>query len=251
MNYTASISDFFKSPKWMMNMLLGGVCVLIPLVGPIVVLGWTIVGFWGRQDDSCETFPPFDFANFSKYLEKGAWPFIVSFVASIAASMVLMPLSWGVMMPLMFLGQDSSGAGTAGCIGGVAALGMIVFWAALMVALVVLLMPLTLRATLTQDFAKAFNLQFMNQFLTLTWKECLLSSLFLGAASIVLTSVGMLVFCIGAYFAGVVIYFAWMHLEKQLYELYLSRGGEPVPVSPKLLNIPPPLPQPADQPPTA
>ena len=48
----------------------------------------------------------------------------------------------------------------------------------------------------------------------------------------VLVSVGALALCIGAYFATVIIYFSWMHLHKQLYRLYLSRGGEPIPVSP-------------------
>ena len=51
MNYTASVSDFFKSPKWMMNMLLAGVCVFIPLIGPVVIKGWLITGFWGRDDE--------------------------------------------------------------------------------------------------------------------------------------------------------------------------------------------------------
>ena len=36
------------------------------------------------------------------------------------------------------------------------------------------------------------------------------------------------------------IYFCWVHLHKQLYRLYLSRGGEPVPLSPKLNDIPAP-----------
>jgi hypothetical protein len=30
------------------------------------------------------------------------------------------------------------------------------------------------------------------------------------------------------------MYFAWMHLTKQLYGLFLQRGGEAVPLSPKL-----------------
>ena len=48
--------------------------------------------------------------------------------------------------------------------------------------------------------------------------------------------------CIGVYFALVIIYFCWMHLHKQLYALYLSRGGEPIPVSPKLRDSAAPVP---------
>ena len=39
------------------------------------------------------------------------------------------------------------------------------------------------------------------------------------------------------YFALVPVYFSWLHLHKQLYRLYLSRGGEPVPESPKLRDL--------------
>jgi hypothetical protein len=47
----------------------------------------------------------------------------------------------------------------------------------------------------------------------------------------------MLLLCVGTYFALVPVYFCWVHLYKQLYRLYLSRGGEPVPMSPKLRDF--------------
>ena len=68
MNYTASVSDFFKSPKWTMNLLLGGVCALIPFIGQIVLKGWLITGFWGRDDDRYENFPDFDFILSQNFL---------------------------------------------------------------------------------------------------------------------------------------------------------------------------------------
>ena len=89
MNYTASVSDYFKSPKWMMNTLLAGLCVFIPFIGPIVIKGWLITGFWGRDDERCETFPDFDFSNFGKYIERGLWPFLVTLVSGVALGMVL------------------------------------------------------------------------------------------------------------------------------------------------------------------
>ena len=66
------------------------------------------------------------------------------------------------------------------------------------------------------------------------WKEILLSSLFQVAASLALVALGALVLCVGMYFTLVVAYFCWIHLHKQLYRLYLSRGGEPIPLSSKL-----------------
>lgn len=240
MNYVASVLDFFKSPKWMMNLLLGGVCVLIPIIGPIVVLGWLITGFWARQDEDYATFPDFDFSNFGKYLERGLWPFLVTFVVSL----VMVPVAWVVMIPAMLIGGLSSGhdGNVNGCLGAIVMLLMILFFLLLVFAMMLLLVPLKLRASLTQDFGKAFDFGFAKRFVMLTWKEIVLSSLFVMAASIVLVCLGMMVFCVGMYFAIVLIYFSWTHLHKQLYLLYLSRGGEPVPFSPKLNDTPPAMP---------
>lgn len=240
-NYIASITDFFKSPNWMMNLLLGGVCVLIPLIGPIVVLGWLITGFWARQDERCETFPDFDFSNFGKYLERGLWPFLVSLAVSMAGTLVMIPIVWILMIPMMLIGATGDAdAGT--CIGLVFTVLIVIVCLLLALALLMVLVPLKIRATITQDFVKSFDLGFVKRFLALTWKEIILSSLFICVSSVVLTFVGMLVFCVGVYFASVLVYFAWTHLSKQLYQLYLSRGGAVIPLSPKLSDLPPGVP---------
>ena len=231
MNYGASVSDFFKRPKWMMNLLLGGLCVLIPFIGPIVLLGWLITGFWGRQDQSFETFPPFDFSHFGKYLERGLWPFLVSLVVGL----LTVPVMWIVMIPTMLVGGISAGHNKdAGCLGAFALLLMMGLIFLIIFGMMLLMTPLKLRASLTQDFWQAFDFGFVKRFVALTWKEIVLSSLFVMVASILFACLGLIVFCLGVYFATVLTYFCWTHLYKQLYALYLSRGGEPVPLSPKL-----------------
>lgn len=240
MNYTASVSDFFKSPKWMMNMLLGGLCTLIPVVGPIVTKGWLITGFWGREEERFETFPDFDFNQFGKYLERGLWPFLVTLVSSLVLSMVLSFCTVPIMMlPSLFLSGHNSEAG--GCAAAVMVMMMVAFYLVMAVAIMFVLTPLTLKASITQDFASAFDFTFAKRLISLTWKEMAIGSLFLAVSSVVLVCLGMLVFCIGVYFAIVVVYFSWMHLHKQLYQLYLSRGGEPIPLSPKLRDYAAPL----------
>jgi hypothetical protein len=89
----ASISDYFKSPKWSTNLLLGGVCMLIPLAGPIVLGGWHITVLWARNDRSPGQIPEFDFSQFGKYLERGLWPFLVGFVVSL----VILPIMLALM----------------------------------------------------------------------------------------------------------------------------------------------------------
>jgi hypothetical protein len=236
MNYPASVSDYFKSPRWMMNTLLAGVCVFIPFVGQIVIKGWMITGFWSRADERPETFPDFDFSNFGKYLERGLWPFLVTLVAglviSMAACVIIVPLT----MIVSLLGSHDHGS-ASGCAAAFIFIILLVFYVVLVLGMMVLLTPLTIRATLMQDFAPSFNFAFIKRFIALTWKEMVIASLFLFAASLALTTVGALLLCVGIYFATVPVYFCWVHLHKQLYRLYLSRGGEPVPPSPKLSDV--------------
>jgi hypothetical protein len=233
MNYTASISDYFKSPKWMMNTLLAGVCVFIPLLGPLVLTGWLLSGFWGRADERPETFPDFDFNNFGKYLERGIWPFLVNLVSTavitVPACMIIVPvmLFMGMLTP-----HDHSAA--AGCAPALLFAVLIVFYTLLFVGARIVLTPLNIRASMMQHFGPAFNFAFVKRFMALAWKETILASLFLVVVSWGLCAVGAVILCVGVYFAAVPIHFCWVHLEKQLYQLYLSRGGEPIPVSPKL-----------------
>jgi hypothetical protein len=241
MNYTASVSDYFKSPKWMMNTLLAGVCVFIPFVGPIVIKGWLITGFWGRDDERFETFPDFDFNNFGKYLERGLWPFLVTLVSSLVISLVLCVFIVPISMILTMLAPSDHGS-ASGCAALFLVIIMMAFYVTFMVTLMILLTPLTLRASITQDFGESFNFPFIKRFIALTWKEIILASLFQLVASFALIGVGALLICIGIYFATVPVYFCWVHLHKQLYRLYLSRGGEPVPLSPKLRDYMPPAP---------
>jgi Protein of unknown function (DUF4013) len=238
MNYTSSVSDFFKSPKWMMNMLLAGVCVFIPFIGQIVVKGWLITGFWGRDEERPETFPDFDFGNFGKYLERGLWPFLVTLVSSLVLGMVVAVFMVPFVMITSLLSGGSHGHEN-GCVGAFIAMVMFFFYIVMIVAILFLLTPLVLRASITQDFGQSFNFTFVKRFVSLVWKEILLSSLFQIVVSMVLVCLGALALCVGMYFALVPAYFCWMHLQKQLYRLYLSRGGEPVSPSPKLRDLAP------------
>jgi hypothetical protein len=241
MNYTASVSDFFKSPKWMMNLLLAGVCGFIPIVGPMVIKGWLVTGFWGRDEGRPETFPEFDFNKFMTYLERGLWPFLVALVGSFAIVIVAAVVIVPIMVGFSFLAPANDSAG-GDAVAAIMLAFVVVAYLRDALAMMLLLTPLTVRAALMQDFAPAFSFGFLKRFLALTWKESLLASLFLAFAGLVSAFAGALLLCIGMYFAVGLISFCGEHLHKQLYRLYLSRGGDPVPVSLKLWDGPPPPP---------
>jgi len=245
MNYQASVGDFFKSPQWGMNLLLGSVASLIPAVGPIVLSGWLISLFWARRDsEDPARFPAFDFQFFGKYLERGLWPFLVQLVASLA----LMPVMMVVMFAMMFgagafaphthhAPRAAMGAFGVALIGGAMLLNVGVILVFNLVTL-----PLTLRATIAQNFAQAFNLGFVRRFLALVWMETFAAFLFMFGLALGMLIVAVLTCYVGLFPAVVIVSFAWHHLQKQLYQLYLSRGGEAVALSAKLVETPPALP---------
>ena len=101
--------------------------------------------------------------------------------------------------------------------------------------MMLVLVPLKIRASIVQDFAKSFDVGIRETVPGSHLEGDRAQFAFRhGGQHRPVASSGVLVFCVGVYFAAVVIYFSWTHLNKQLYALYLSRGGEPVPLSPKL-----------------
>jgi hypothetical protein len=108
-------------------------------------------------------------------------------------------------------------------------IGIIAFMV-LMFAVQILMAPLLLRAGLSQDFASAFSLPYLKDFLSRVGIELVLSFLFLLVTAPFIAALGILALCIGIYAATVVIYFAQYNLYYQLYELYLARGGTPIPL---------------------
>jgi hypothetical protein len=223
MKYMESITDFTKSPKWMTNLLLAAVCCIIPFVGPMVVLGWLITGFWSRKDESPETFPDFDFGKFVVWLQRGLWPFLVAIVASIAVYILfLIPI---VVVSLVVGGGSNHDGGLFAALGGLVLMGLELV---MFLAMIFVMKPLMLKATLEQDFVKAFDFAFVKRFATLVWKEMLIAAIFLFAAGMVLAFAGMIALCVGIFLVPPIIYYANAHIDKQLYKLYLSRGGPPI-----------------------
>lgn len=236
MNYQASVTDFFKPQKWGMNMLLGAVCILIPMIGPIILNGWAITQLWSRGDDENPSeYPPFDFQYFSKYLTRGLWPFLVQMVASLIIVPIIMILFVFMMIAAPAM-QNHEVIAVLMII-----LGIIAYFV-LILALNFIIVPLSIAATITQDFVPAFNFRFVRNFLSLVWKELLITTLFLIAIGMVMSIVAVCTCYIGAIALCPVMLFAWQHLQKQLYLLHLARGGMILPRSQKLSDLPPTLP---------
>jgi hypothetical protein len=226
MQYIQAYRFVFQSPKWFMNLLFSALCILVPVVGQMVLMGWAFEVIEALLV-SRGAYPDFDTNRLGKYLMRGLWPFLVYLVVSVPVSMVGGVIYMITVFAGAALAQDHP----------------MVLWVifpfvfVLVVALSLLthivLVPLCLRAGLGQDFASAFSVEFVKDFLKRMWKEMLLVWLFLVVTAPFVAIAGLLLLCVGIYFAQALIMLAQYHFWYQFYDLYLQRGGTPIPLQAK------------------
>lgn len=227
LQYGEMFSHIFRNPDWFTNVLLCGICFLIPIVGPIVLLGYRyeVMDHWNRYPNS--GYPNFDFGKFGDYLSRGIWPFLVGFITGL----IVMPLVLVVYFGFVLIVGISASIGPE-----VAVIGLVLGFLFLMVGIIfslavvgIITVPMEIVAGIRRDLGASFDFGFIKDFIRLTWKETLLGFVFLYFANIALFFVGMLLFCIGVYFTLAITLMAQTHFEHQLYLLYLRRGGRPIP----------------------
>ena len=231
LRYMESFQYIFTHPEWVMIVLLASVCNLIPVIGPLVMLGYQYEVVESLHRFPGQLYPKFDFGRFSQYLTRGVWPFLVGLIVGFV---IFMPLFCGFYAAMLGIGAAASNSGDAGGIAVILGMGcMMLAMMAVGVALSIILTPLYLRAGLSQDFNQAFKFDWVMNFASKMWLETLLASLFLAAVVMFVMLPLTLITCyIAAFFINAFIGLAWAHLSWQLYSIYLARGGEPIPLKP-------------------
>jgi hypothetical protein len=71
----------------------------------------------------------------------------------------------------------------------------------------------------------------------------ILALLFMAGVGILLMILTVITCYVGGIFAAPVAIFTWHHLQKQIYQIYLARGGEALILSLEICDLPPALPQ--------
>ncbi|MEM1444040.1 MAG: DUF4013 domain-containing protein, partial [Verrucomicrobiota bacterium] len=219
------------------------VCMLIPIVGPMVAIGFLFRRFTReRQGNPTEDF---DFNFFADYLKMGLWPVISTFVFSFAAVPIILIFAF---LPAVLVPFLEDGNQTVAMI--VAVLAMTIYVGSIFL-LMLASCPIMIRSGLMMDFKAGFSFSFITGFLRKVGWSLLGYYLLLMLVAIPLILVGYLALVIGAYAVSAWLQVAMMHLIYQHYELSVERGGERVEINPELIKElgTPPLPneQPALQ----
>ncbi len=274
MRYLRSYLFVFDSPNWVTNLLFICLCSLIPIIGPIVLIGYFFEviesllrrGSRGRDgsfDDDSEAitvepvsemprkksawagdsdaitaeppvvlsededtpptaYPDFTFDRFTEYLKGGIWPFLVNLIINLPVGMCVGMVMYIGMIGLVLAGQHSGWAVAAGIVL------LFLFYVFVLSVMAIVTKPLYLRAGLSKDFGSAFSMTFFRDFLSRVGKEVFLAVLFLAVTGSLLMVLGILACYFGMFPAMALLMYAQHHIDYQLYDLYLKRGGTPV-----------------------
>lgn len=229
LQFMEAFNYVFRNPNWLLNLLLPALCAIIPIAGPMVLLGFQFETIEALPRSGGRTYPDFDFGRFGTYFMRGLWPFLVGLVAVPVMGTIWLVLIGVPVACMGFLGHSGNGPNI------VFILSFVVLMALFFLSIIVLslaMIPLQMRAGLMQDFAGAFSFTFVKEFIGRTWLEIILQALFMSVAGTVLMMGGLILCIVGVIPAAVLTYLGQTHFHYQLYEIYLSRGGEPIPIMP-------------------
>ncbi len=222
---TRALRACFEGPNWPSNLLWLTIAVLLQsfVIGQVFLFGYGAELLQHRAGVPGRPSPDIDSDRLGDYFMLGLWPFLVYLVASLVVSvMVIVPVALLAVL-LIVVGSGLQESSVL-----LLVLGSTPIFLLLTLPLIILLGPISIRAMICQDFMQSFDLNWCKSFIKLTFWEMVTSTLVLFGMGLVIYLVGSALFCVGALPAMGIISGAVMHLLAQWYELFLSRGGEPV-----------------------
>ena len=220
MKFLLAFRYILDQPGGFVNLLLITACQFIPVVGPIVLLGYRgEVSIALERDPDMLEHPKFDFNRFVDYLSRGVWPFLISLIISLP----LIPL----VVAAFFAGLAINPPGP-----GNPPLLLFAFFGGVELIALVLMIFLSVPMTFHAEITGRFDLGGAFRFAWAFWSHVGLVAIGTGFVfafmSVLVTVIGILCCFVGIYPASSLTQMAGQHLMVQLYRVYLNRGGEPL-----------------------
>lgn len=219
MQYQLAFGFILNRTGGAVNLLLITVCNFIPILGPIVLLGYRAeVAQTLLRDDELRRHPKLDFNRFMEYLTRGVWPFITSLIVGVAAA--------------VFVGIAAVVAIGIGIAANKPELALILTYAFMFPILIISMVasaPMTFHAELSGKFDLGAEFRFALSFWKIVGGQAIIAMLVFIPLSILVAIGGLLLCFVGVYPASALTQMAGQHILVQLYALYLERGGDPIP----------------------
>ncbi len=229
--YLKGFPFFWRDPGFKNNILLGSIHMLIPIVGPIVLMGWYCEIIQRLVRRHSRPIPRLDFSDFGHYLGRGVIPFVVSFLTTLPMVIVVYFGVFVFIMILAVLGEQ--GLVQDFVLLGIGATGGILIFFGLILPATVLINAFLTFAEITEDFGQSMNFSRAWGYAKRNWKKIITAQLVFIPVAIGGFILGMLACYFGIFPVSLMINLAFLYVRWQIYEYDLSRGGPPLPMKPE------------------
>jgi hypothetical protein len=226
MNVSSAIGFPFRGPHVWPNLGLVLLCLLIPVIGPIVVMGYMVGAERALAENIDAAAPRFDFGKFTFYLQRGVWPFLVGLVMGL----ILLPFMWGLIAVGIVGGAL---LGRHPWVGVAMIGGAVPAYLVLLTVYQVATAPLILKAGLQENFGAGFDLRFLGDYVKRVGLLALGVGLVMVVIIVPLSLVSLCALFVGPLVLSVWLQFVLAHVQMQLYREYLARGGTPIVIKPE------------------
>lgn len=214
----------FDAPERNHNLVTGSVLLLIPLAGPIALMGFLCEVHQRLARGREPAVLRLQLSDISHYLGRGMTPSLVELVLGLPVVL----FAYGAFAGALVVGASSRTPPPWLTAVGLVFIGSTALGAALVLS--VLFNAARTRAELSEDFVQSLSLRPLVRYAVTTAPTVLAKNvIFLGAA-LALTLAGLLVCCVGAYPAAVLLQIAGVHLRWQIYDGFVKNGGTPIQV---------------------
>ena len=218
----------FQGDSWMSNLFIAFVFQMIPILGQIALLGWHAEIMHRLHRGDPQPVPKLDFSDMMHYFSKGVPAFLGGLVIGLPFGMLIGMVMGvgGVVVGAVAASMRVRGPEVIFAVYGLAGLVMLVMSPIMAIAG----NAVTTRAEYTEDGGKALEFGKLWDYAGKTWMLSIVGWLGTSFFGSFVIFAGMLVCFIGIYPAVVAVTLARVHMRWQIYEVYLSRGGEPIPM---------------------
>jgi hypothetical protein len=239
-DFLGAFRFLFDGGNVLNNLLLGAVMNLIPIVGPIMLMGWQCEILQRLLKKHSNPIPKLALDDFGYWLGRGLAPFVVVLIVAVptvfGVVFVLFVLTFGMAL---IAGASAQQGGEPNAVFALAGVGIsFLTYLGFMIFFGMLVTSVLIRAELTEDIGQALDFRKIWAYVRATWKDVLISQLVFIPFAFATVLGGMLLLFVGIYAAIIVIMVASLHLRWQVYERYLSRGGEAIPIQTKSGPLP-------------
>jgi hypothetical protein len=224
MRYLRAYASFFQGPHWLTILLAGAGCMVIPLAGWAIFVGYLLEHIERSHEQPAGEYPVFDLDRLGIYLGRGLWPSVLQFA-------VLLPGMLLVGLAVVLVVKSDPGKGPT-TFARLFASGVPPATLALMLLLSLLFLPTTLYLGVAGSGSPGTIWSFTLDFLRLVWKEAILAQVFVLVTGVALLIIGLVPCGFGAPPALALAGLCQYHLLGQLYGLYVQRGGASIPAAP-------------------